>query len=169
MIGNDVVDLLQSRIESNLQRRGFQDKIFSQQEQQIIHEAQDAEQMTWRLWSMKEAAYKIYNRHMGVRTFMPLSLCCTIEDTINGRVNCKGSLYFTKTTVTDSLIHTIAVCNAGDYDLVYEPEISQLLKDTNGLPYIKEQNGPLYPASVSHHGKYLKIVALQKELVSVTV
>jgi phosphopantetheinyl transferase (holo-ACP synthase) len=168
MIGNDVVNLLQSRTESNLQRKGFLDKLFCPQEQQMIHEAQDAEQMTWRLWSMKEAAYKIYNRQTGIRAFMPLSLCCTIEDAMHGMVSYNGNLYFTKTTVTDNLIHTIAVCDTDDFSLIYEPEMLQVLKDSNGLPYTKDESGLLYPASISHHGKQLKIVALQRELASVT-
>jgi phosphopantetheinyl transferase (holo-ACP synthase) len=160
MIGNDVVDILQSRLESNLHRRGFTDKLFSLQEQETIQQSPDTEQMTWRLWSMKEAAYKIYNRNTGIRAFMPLSLCCTVEGTY-GKVDCNGTIYFTKTTITDGVVHTIAVCNADEFSLVYEPESFEVYKDDNGLPYVKN-NGLVYPASISHHGKHLKIVGLKK-------
>lgn len=164
MIGNDVVDINQSRLESNRHRKGFLEKLFSVQEQEIIHKATDAEQMTWRLWSMKEAAYKIYNRRTGIRAFVPLSLCCTIYSDTNGQVSCKGVVYYTRTMTNDDLIHTIAVCNINDFALIYEPEAFQVAKDEQGLPYAKSKDGSLHPASISHHGKYLKIVGLQKEM-----
>lgn len=164
MIGNDVVDINQSRLESNRHRKGFLEKLFSVQEQEIIHKAPDAEQMTWRLWSMKEAAYKIYNRQTGIRAFMPLSLCCIIDDDTNGQVNCKGTIYHTRTSITDDVIATVAVYDANDFELIYEPDTFQVAKDEQGLPYAKSKDGSLHPASISHHGKYLKIVGLQKEM-----
>ena len=36
MIGNDVIDLAQSRKESNWQRKGFIEKLFTADEQQLI-------------------------------------------------------------------------------------------------------------------------------------
>lgn len=164
MIGNDVVDILQARIESNLNRKGFMQKLFTKEEQEIIAQSNNPEEMTWRLWSMKEAAYKIYNRETGIRAFMPLSLQCSIEDTIHGKVSCNGNTYFTETSITENSIHTVAVCNADDFRLIYEPETAMVEKDDTGLPYAKSGNGLLYPASISHHGRALKIVALRKAI-----
>jgi phosphopantetheinyl transferase len=161
MIGNDVVDIIQSRLESNLQRRGFMDKLFSLQEQEMIRLSPNAEQMTWRLWSMKEASYKIYNRQTGIRAFMPLSLHCTLENVNRGSVHCNGNSYHTRTATEDNVIHTIAVCNMDDFSLIYEPAFFEIAKDNKGLPFVKN-NGLIYPASISHHGKHLKRVALNK-------
>lgn len=164
MIGNDVVDILQSRIESDWQRRGFLNKLFVAHEQQIIQQARDAEKMIWRLWSMKEAAYKIYNRQTGIRGFFPLELHCDIENNKAGKVTCKGNIYFTETDIIDNVIHTIAVCNKEDFDFVYEPDNFDVIKDSLGLPFAKGNNGMVNPASISHHGKHIKIVSLQKEI-----
>jgi hypothetical protein len=164
MIGNDVVDILQARSESNLQRKGFMEKLFTQEEQEIIAKSLNAEEMIWRLWSMKEAAYKIYNRETGIRAFIPLSLGCSIEDAVRGKVGCNGTTYFTRTKIYDNIIHTVAVCNADDFSLIYEPASAEIDKDNTGLPYAKSSSGLLYPASKSHHGSELKIVALQKEM-----
>jgi phosphopantetheinyl transferase (holo-ACP synthase) len=74
MIGNDIVDLALARKESNWQRKGFLDKIFTKKEQLQIVTAQNPETMVWNLWSRKEAVYKIYNRETGIRAFIPLEL-----------------------------------------------------------------------------------------------
>jgi phosphopantetheinyl transferase (holo-ACP synthase) len=47
MIGNDVIDILQSRKESNWQRRGFIEKIYTLDEQFLITNAADPETMVW--------------------------------------------------------------------------------------------------------------------------
>ena len=36
MIGNDIVDLVQARFQSNWKRKGFVQKIFTQKEQELI-------------------------------------------------------------------------------------------------------------------------------------
>lgn len=164
MIGNDVVDIMQSRLESNWQRQGFLEKLFTASEQSLIKNAEDSEIMVWRLWSMKEAAYKIYNRQTGIRGFFPLELHCKIEGVNEGIVTCKNNIYYTETSINDKVIHTIALCNRQDMGLLYEPDASNIFKDISGLPYAKGNDGVINPASISHHGKYLKIIALQKEL-----
>ncbi|MFT4791790.1 MAG: phosphopantetheinyl transferase (holo-ACP synthase), partial [Arcticibacterium sp.] len=58
MIGNDVVDLKVAALESNWMRLGFLDKVFSEEEQEVILNSENKSQMVWLFWSMKEAAYK---------------------------------------------------------------------------------------------------------------
>jgi phosphopantetheinyl transferase (holo-ACP synthase) len=139
-------------------------KLFTKEEQEIIAQSNNPEEMTWRLWSMKEAAYKIYNRETGIRAFMPLSLRCNVEDVIHGKVSCNGNTYFTKTSITENSIHTVAVCSVDDFSFIYEPPVAGVGKDNMELPYAKSGNGLLYPASISHHGRALKIVALRKAM-----
>ena len=71
MIGNDIIDLSLAKTQSNWQRKGFLEKLFSNDEQQLILEASNSFEMVWRLWSMKEAAYKIYTQHNEIRFFAP--------------------------------------------------------------------------------------------------
>lgn len=71
MIGNDIVDLQQARQESNWQRPRYLEKIFTQEEQQRIAEAEASEVMVWLLWSCKEAAYKRWASQTQQRRFLP--------------------------------------------------------------------------------------------------
>jgi len=165
MIGNDVVDIIQSRKESNWQRRGFLDKLFTASEQLLIHQYPDPETMVWLLWSMKESAYKIYNRQTSIRAFVPLQLhCCNVyqrEKDFTGEVHCNGFIFYTQSEISDDIIHTKALCNKGLFDTIAEVKNATIVKDASGFPYIYGyQNKTLEPVSVSHHGRCHKVVKL---------
>ena len=74
MIGNDIIDLSAAKLESNWQRRGFLEKQFTKNEQRQILSAQNSFVCVWRIWSMKEAAYKIYTQQNELRFFAPKKL-----------------------------------------------------------------------------------------------
>ena len=160
MIGNDVVDISLSRKESNWQRRGFMDKLFTIQEQQLIANHPDPEIMVWTLWSMKEAAYKIFNRQTGVRGFIPKQLVCTINNDNINTVTIYGNLYYSKTIIEDNCIYTVTTIEESKLDGIYELHDAVIIKDMNGLPYVIKQNS-LQPISVSHHGNYYKVAAIK--------
>ena len=86
MIGNDIIDLSLAKTESNWQRKGFLKKLFSNDEQQLILEASNSFEMVWRLWSMKEAAYKIYTQQHIVRFFAPKKFECKLRSAKEGVV-----------------------------------------------------------------------------------
>ena len=109
MIGNDIVDLVLAKKESNWKRRGYLDKIFTQKEQLLIKEAINPEVMVWNLWTRKEAAYKIYNRETKIRAYMPLQLECDLESDTVGTVCCNGLLFHTNTKIAQESIYTIPV------------------------------------------------------------
>jgi len=165
MIGNDVVDILQSRIESNWQRRGLLQKLFTDDEQLLIKNAKDPEIMLWLLWSMKEAAYKIYNRQTKIRAYIPKKLTCTLlvnnKDSIMGHVTCYEYSYITKTTLMDNVIHTVAVTSQNDLQNITLAEYNDIVKDMDGIPhvYCNKKRG-FKDVSVSHHGDVKKAVTL---------
>ncbi|RWX00393.1 4'-phosphopantetheinyl transferase family protein [Flavobacterium cerinum] len=164
MIGNDVIDLEATRVQSNWKRPGLLEKLFTQEEREVINSHNSPEIMVWVLWSMKEAAYKIYNRQTKLRSFIPLQLICTIDvscsTVIRGVVKCNGFIYATKTVLDGNLIHTIATVNIIDIEKIEEPENSNVIKDTSGIPYQLIEN-EMYPVSISHHGRFYKIVSLK--------
>ncbi len=94
MIGNDIIDLEKAKRESDWQRRGFLDKLFTSGEQQLIWSSGNAELMIWNLWSRKEAAYKIYNRQSGERFFSPRRFVCGVDSVIF-----EGHRYYTQTQI----------------------------------------------------------------------
>jgi len=167
MIGNDVVDLMQSRHESDWQRKGFIEKLFTAEEQLLIQHDSNPEIMVWLLWSMKEAAYKIYNRQTKLRQYIPKKLICNIvsnnNDYITGQVTCYENVYQTKTTIITDSIHTIAVRFLHDLDNVIEIENKNIFKDKNGVPFLNSLQNKFQDVSISHHGRFEKVVTLIKK------
>ncbi len=108
MIGNDIVDLKQAASESNWQRKGFVTKIFTQTEQEYIRLAKNKLATLWRLWSMKESAYKINVQQTGKRFFNPKKLQCTFFNDTKGKVVTNTHHYYTVSDVNTAYIYTEA-------------------------------------------------------------
>lgn len=108
MTGNDIVDLQVAAAENNWRRKGFTEKIFTPQEQQYINYAAKPDAMVWRLWTMKESAYKIYTRQYGGRFFAPQKFSCTLLTGTNGLVAANKICYQTITVTAKDHIYTIA-------------------------------------------------------------
>ena len=157
MIGNDVIDLALARTESNWQRRGYLQKLFTENVRQLIQNALDSEIMVWNLWSRKEAAYKIYHRETKIRAFIPLRLECVFDSDFDGKVIVADRFYFTKTALSEGNIHTIAVGQKADFSKItfFDDRYNVYKKD--GIPYVRNSTDPI---SISHHGRFEKIVAL---------
>ena len=165
MIGNDIVDLVLARKESDWKRKGFLDKIFTQNEQLLILNAENPEVMVWNLWSRKEAAYKIYNRQTQIRAYFPLQLECfdleILDGIVFGKVLLNDFVYFTKTTITNQFIHTISVKNREDFDKIATLESRENIQEINGIPnYFEKENSVSRPVSISHHGRFEQIVTI---------
>ncbi|MFN7099605.1 MAG: 4'-phosphopantetheinyl transferase superfamily protein [Flavobacterium sp.] len=161
MIGNDVIDLTAANLESNWQRPGFLNKICTQQEQVVIESSKDPNQILWRLWSMKEAAYKIWNRETGIRIYNPKQFECSFDESVFGKVQYKNSTYYTQTNCEQDKIHTIAVTDFTLFTSVVAVARNQNIIKKGIFPYIKDlKMGLDIPVSVSHHGKYWEAVML---------
>ena len=117
MIGNDIVDLAQASQDSNWRRKGFLDKVFTPQEQQLIHNATDPDRMVWLLWSMKESTYKLAVRKTKNRTFAPTKIACSITEVTKSTA--EGTVFYsdryqTKSIITAHYIVTVAfAANSG--------------------------------------------------------
>lgn len=172
MIGNDVVDLQLAKIESNWQRKGWLDIVFTKKEQHYIQIAKDKATLIWILWSCKEAAYKIYNRETKIRAFNPSHLECSsikIESGFGvGIVQIEQFIYYTKTIITTDFVHTVAVSDLKIFKKV-RIDFSEknnlfkaytLYKDEFGIPFFKLQKSPFKkPVSISHHGRYCSYIS----------
>jgi len=153
MLGNDIVDLDLAKIQSNWRRKNYLDKIFTAEEQLLISSAKRPDEMVWLLWSMKESAYKIYNRKTGIRNFAPKSLTCTIypnNDQIKGEVSINNDTYFTISNIQSKYIHTIAAPANNKLE-----EIKVVIYELPDHPYDYKSTKP---CCVSHHGLYLALV-----------
>ena len=161
MIGNDVIDLELAKTESNWQRKGFLNKIFTENEKILIEKSQNQELMVWNLWSRKEAAYKIWNRQTGIRKYNPVQFECFNVELEIGFVVFKKELYFTKTEVSKYFIHTISVLKKADFKKIETLKNSTNIIKKNRIPfYFNQELNILFPISKSHHGNFEKIVSL---------
>lgn len=153
MLGNDIVDLVLAKTQSNWRRRNYLDKIFTAEEKLLITSSQKPDEMVWLLWSMKEAAYKIYNRKTGIRSFAPTSLRCIIHPYTNqtfGEVHVEGHTYFTKSDIYTHYLHTIATAEAVHLNCTH----IAIYKAPDHLFDYKSTK----PGCVSHHGQFLALV-----------
>lgn len=111
MIGNDIVDISLAAVQSNWRRKGFLDKLFSTAEIELILKDERPELMVWKLWSMKESAYKADSRLSKFRKFNPKRLACKIIDSQLGEVCIGESSYKTITASNSLFIHSTAIKN----------------------------------------------------------
>jgi phosphopantetheinyl transferase (holo-ACP synthase) len=176
LIGNDVIDLSLAKTQSNWQRKGFLEKLFSNDEQQLILETLNSFEMVWRLWSMKEAAYKIFTQQHNVRFFAPKNFKCKLTQGSKGVVSFKGQNFYTRTKVNKDCIFTTAVIEnkKSPYSEMVSPdqidtmiksklneltalEISEIQqkKSKNGVPSYHYKTTLLTSScSITHHGKF---------------
>ena len=114
MIGNDIVDLQEARRTSNWQRTGFLKKVFSLTEQHLIQQAKDPFQMVWRLWSMKESAYKFYlqKNSAAIRGFYPAKIDCQITSDDLGEVTIQELVVATKSILHPGYVFSTAFSHA---------------------------------------------------------
>lgn len=108
MRGNDIIDIKLAAKESNWQRKGWLEKIFTPEEQTFILQSSSPEKTVWTLWSMKESAYKIYTRQYGGRFFAPKKFNCVLFPNFTGTVTVDKLVYQTTTSITANYIYTLA-------------------------------------------------------------
>ena len=155
MIGNDVVDIQLAKIESNWRRKGYLNKIFTENEQIYISNSLDPDIAVWNLWTRKEAAYKIWNTQTGLRKFNPTKLECQDFDSEFGQIIIENSIYYTKTLISKKYIHTTAATNLLDLHLIEIIDNSTKKNNYNSFKINK------LATSKSHHGNFEFIVYLQ--------
>jgi phosphopantetheinyl transferase (holo-ACP synthase) len=173
MIGNDVIDLRLACRESNWQRKGYLDKIFTVAEQDMIWQAAIPADMVWLLWSCKEAVYKIVNRITNVRSYNPVRFRCTAleqqGEPITGKMLHEAKEYSIVSYRNNSCIHTVAVAHnifLDKLDIYTGSELpshlfadGSLLKNQDGIPYLMNCcTNSTVPVSISHHGDYFGVV-----------
>ncbi len=76
MIGTDIVDIAEAKKTFNWKRPRFLEKLFTINEQQFIHDSENKLVMVCHLWSMKEAAYKLYTQIHPSRFYNPKQFQC---------------------------------------------------------------------------------------------
>ncbi|WP_435414057.1 4'-phosphopantetheinyl transferase family protein [Polaribacter aestuariivivens] len=176
-IGNDIVDLNLAKTQSNWKRKGFLEKQFTKNEQEIILNANDSFLQVWQFWSMKEAAYKCYTQKIEKRFFAPKKFECSLISKDTGMVVFEDITFYTTTVIKEFYLHTIAknqqkkianFFNIGFQKTIDNDVKSKLAEITGFLPKKIEKRkssigAPTYyynekkltkSCSISHHGNF---------------
>lgn len=192
MIGNDIIDLGVANLESNWQRPRFLSKLFSKKEQEIIASAEDTTNIVWRLWSMKESAYKAHQRGFDLASkFNPKAFECTLLSSEKGCVSVSGSIYDLHTIMKEGYIYSeatnsnfkllvtsIFMNNSSSETLKtkiiqeYSKQLDHPLTDlsirkcNHGIPWLMLNQKQLsLPFSITHHGKYSAFIIIEGTIV----
>ena len=184
MIGNDIVDLNLAEKQSNWRRKGFLEKVYSSNEQAMILESSAPDILVWKLWSMKESAYKARLRvHKSIQ-LNPKAFECQILADDKGIVTCGGKIYHTVSEVNNNFVHTQAYAGESGTGLfsevisisqdhlgkkqLYNAMISSIAismsydesdvvieKNFLGIPELYQMGQKIHQlCSLSHHGRY---------------
>ena len=183
LIGNDIVHLTTAAEESNWKRTGYLEKIFTEDEQQIILHASHPLRSVWSIWAMKEAVYKAHYRKTKKWEYAPSKIRCqNLEkkhSSITSTATYHGEQYVIKTILSGDLIHAIAAKQIDTLQSVqrfekknfpknyteyliqnkFLSENETIIKNHSGVPYIVNQSSnQAYSISISHHGDYLGVI-----------
>ena len=167
MIGNDVIDLsFQKQLFRQFNNSRLNQKIFSSQELAIIGKEDNLTLL--RRWTMKEAAYKAYQRlHQLKPKFNPASIHTEIKDQKLGLAVIDGYQFKLQTDLNNDYIYTYIDNQNSQISLRYESKddlITKLSdyfsvqsisisKDSLNIPSI-HINDKSKPISLTHHGSY---------------
>jgi len=168
VIGNDIVDLKKARVESNIFRSRYLEKICSQSEIDLIYKSLVPIATFWRIWTMKESAYKAFQRKFKTKMlFNPFAFECYLENSTAGVVKLKKQKLLTATIQTSDFIYSEVTSTRAsrsffgatsdfldqiklEYDLCCVPE---LCKTREGVPFLKLPSEML-DFSKTHHGSF---------------
>lgn len=180
MVGNDIIDIRLAKSQSNWKRSRYLDKLFTQEEQHYIANASNPTTTVWTLWSMKEAAYKLYTQLNPSRFYMPKAFVCDLKS--QNKVHYQVFQCFVKTKVTSEYILSEArldnchmnstviefqaqaaqshsqllhekLIHILSNDRDYDGTLLKLEKDSYGIPKVKYGQEEIN-VSLSHHGRF---------------
>ncbi|SDG53393.1 4'-phosphopantetheinyl transferase family protein [Psychroflexus sediminis] len=168
MIGNDIVDLAKAKEESNIFRPRYLQKVSSPEEIERILSATDPVKCFWRMWTMKESAYKAFQRQFDLKpVFNPFAFTCLFEDSEFGTVDFRDHQLAIKTLQTEDFVYSEVLDNehnhnffGGSCDFLLKvknqlnlPSLPKFTKTELGLPVLSLAD-KISPVSKTHHGKF---------------
>ena len=181
MLGNDIVDLNHLPDAERSLSLPYLSKICSQEEIERILNSANPVLLLWRIWSMKESAYKISIKLGAERAFNPKKFETFQINETSGFVISDYGKMLCETKCNESFIHTVAYLQSTksfklgekleadnqsaavrialieDY-LSFNPEARNLeVIMQEGVPHLLSDSNKI-DLSLSHHGSYISWV-----------
>lgn len=158
-IGNDIIDLKLARLESNIFRKGYLDKILSSAEQKIMFESEYPWLQFWIFWNQKEAVYKLMRQKGENRGYYPLKIEIQNSDFKLGKVSFKNQIYYTQTKINDDRLETISLEDPNNFNRIKSLNSNMQFLRNDEIPFI-EMNKKKQALSKSHHGRFESCVSV---------
>jgi len=158
-IGNDIIDLKLAKLESNIFRKGYLDKILSLAEQKIMFESECPWLKFWIFWSQKEAVYKLIRQKGEKRGYYPLKIEIQNSDFKHGKVCFMNQIYYTQTKVNGDLIETICLEDPNNFNRIKSLNSNLQFSRNNEIPFIEMYENK-QALSKSHHGRFESCVSV---------
>ncbi|WP_127845436.1 4'-phosphopantetheinyl transferase family protein [Psychroflexus aestuariivivens] len=172
MIGNDIVDLNLAKASSNIFRPRYFKKILNTSELSFIQESQDQFLCFWRIWTLKEAAYKAFQRLFLFDNFYnPKLFSTTIINSELALVSYQNQILEFKSKMNSKYIYSWTSSDKNRQNIIgsckseVKRQINQSLnlesfnlnKDENGFPFVQvlKQKASI---SISHHGQFYAVI-----------
>jgi phosphopantetheine--protein transferase-like protein len=158
-IGHDLIDLQLAKKESDIFRRGYLQKVLTENEQSFLDKSRDIALSFWQMWSMKEAVYKILRQKGEERGFYPKKIEIITFDSNSGLVRYDQNFFYTETTFSCDYIETIALEDFNHFKNILRLKNNALLNKNQDIPFLTINN-KRQPVSKSHHGKFESIITI---------
>ena len=159
MIGNDIVDFSFASTLSGKRGTRWLIKVFTPHELDFITQNRSAVHMAWRLWSMKESAYKAHKQQNSQYLFNPIKIDCQIRSSEEGIVMVNGSTYVTNTVSAQAYVCTLAS------EKQAPKMLTRIIKTAGKSP--EQQSMEIRMAVLSDVAHYLKLplvaISIQKD------
>ena len=123
MVGNDIVDLRDRDADIETYGPGFDARVFTDLERRALACATDPERERWRMWSAKEASYKLARQVDPTTIFSPCKFEVIIDNDDadsdpRATVTHGATFYYVKFDETSDRIHAISVRREREIDEV---------------------------------------------------
>ena len=193
MIGNDIVDLNLSLQTPKTENLRFLKKICSEDEIDFILKSDAPELSLWRVWSMKESAYKIIVKKSGINLFIPKKIKTEFLDKKNGKIHSEWGEFLSVTQQDDSFLHTVSIdieCSpfssvrksneknqSAEVRNLLVRELSEIhpekyklenlsIEKKERVPFLLYENKAMnFDISLSHHGEWLAYAFHDNQLI----
>lgn len=173
MIGNDVVDLSFAKKNTRYHTQAFQEKVFHTEEIKSFGSFPLPSHLFWKLWSIKETAYKAHQRRFTMpQKLNPFSfqvqsitddLSMVKKDAFIYKVLSYQNSDWVYSMLANSQLQSYQNFDIKTTSSFFYPKLTRhdlnhkVIKNQWGIPFIQVNNN-LHPISITHHGKYMAYV-----------
>ncbi|MCA9323317.1 MAG: 4-phosphopantetheinyl transferase family protein [Planctomycetes bacterium] len=182
MIGNDVVDLRHPDCRAGARHPRWDARVFGAAERDLIRRSSSPDHMRWKLWSAKEAAFKVLRRMDPAIGFLSGNIQVDAVEESRAMVRAPGQALALRWIETDDYVHALAIPDTlvshcvigialkgdGDESSAVRNLAMTALDESTGLqgpwrihrgadriPWGRCRSGRSLPLSFSHHGRFV--------------